>query len=169
MRFDFHTPEFAITQFEIVHHDIQCGQGTGLLVQQGLKLRGGTLGQFHARQTGKQAARRVVTGTCLPVFDIAIEFAGVQVGTPGGTVARAPHHHVVQCAPLHGERMGTHGNGGGQIVLRHARRRAVWPDSDGGGCRGCFGDGGLCQHLFPGIHIHLLCTNVGRHAVHRHG
>ena len=100
---DFDTAKPLAEQLEIIDHHIECGQGVWLLVEQRLDLVRLARCDLQSRQPRVQA-----TGLRMPVFGIAAEFDGVDVGAPQRAVARATQHHIVQRAARHRELFGAH-------------------------------------------------------------
>ena len=165
---DLHTPQALAAQLELIDHNVQRGDGGGLLVQQRLHLFCRRLGQGQPGQSGIHppgpGPRR------LAVFDVAIELLGIHIGTPCQALARPAHHHVGefsaakgQLARAHckarrqvGQRSAPTGNG---IPTRAGRRRAHRRrfTRQVGSC-------GLRQHVAPGVHIQAGHVDVGHHA-----
>ena len=138
-----------------------------MLVEQLFDLGHITLRHVHPRQAGKQAAVAELGRPGLAVFQIAIEFGGIKVGTPGGALTQRACHHVVQGAALQSEFPRTQRQCGGQIVLRHGLPRRCGGRSSAA-CGG-LGGSGPGEHIVPRIHVQLALVDVGGHALGRHG
>ena len=174
--FDLDATELAAAQFEVVHHHVHRGQRARLLGQQVFHLRGFTLRHAQARQARKQAAIAHVARCGLAKLHVAVEFRGVQVGTPQVAFAQPTGHQVVQGAALGRQLGGAQGHHVGQVV--HGRGRSRAGAHHGGGAGACTASsptrstagcaGGLAQQTLPRIHIHPAQPDVGGHALGHH-
>ena len=163
-RVDFKPAHRLATQDQVCHHHVKRRYAGRLLCQQRLYIRTATR---HDKQAGQPGVNPPgIAALAWAVLQVAIEFAGIQVGTPQLPVARTAQHQVAKFTSAQCQLLGPQGQAGGQVARRVGACAAA-PGAVGSGACGRTGNPGECD--VPCIQVEHWHIDIGQHALIGHG